>query len=234
MVAVAHGTRSPDGPAVIRALLHRVRLRAPEVHVAEAYVELVDPSLSVALARLDGPVVCVPLLLSRGYHVKHDIPGALAASGLSGCVAAPLGPDHLLGDALADRLRRNSASPDAVVLAAAGTSDLSGRRDVERMATMLSIALGLAVHVAYASTSQPTVTQAVTDLVRSGFANVAVAPYLLAPGLFADQVRAEALASGARYVADVLGAHDALVDLVLLRYREAVEALSVGSEAATH
>ncbi|WP_301178155.1 sirohydrochlorin chelatase, partial [Actinomadura geliboluensis] len=104
LLAVAHGTRDPAGPAAVRALLARVRAMRPGLRVAEAYGELAEPSLEDAAAALGGGrVVVVPLLLARGHHALADFPGR-AARLLPGAVASrPLGPDPLLAHALADR-----------------------------------------------------------------------------------------------------------------------------------
>ncbi|NKZ08585.1 hypothetical protein HGB48_33330, partial [Actinomadura latina] len=88
LLAVAHGTRDPAGPAVIRDLLRRVRAMRPGLRVAEAYGELAEPSLEEAAAALGGgPVVVVPLMLARGYHALIDIPER-AVRLLPGAVAA--------------------------------------------------------------------------------------------------------------------------------------------------
>ncbi|MES9609315.1 CbiX/SirB N-terminal domain-containing protein, partial [Actinomadura sp. NPDC000929] len=128
LLAVAHGTRDPAGPAVVRALLDRVRAMRPGLRVAEAYGELSEPSLEEAAEGLRGvPVVVVPLLLARGYHALVDVPGR-AGRLLPGAVTSrPLGPDALLAGALAARLaEEDRISPDrrdAVVLGAAGSAD---------------------------------------------------------------------------------------------------------------
>ncbi|WP_344284758.1 sirohydrochlorin chelatase, partial [Actinomadura napierensis] len=142
LLAVAHGTRDPAGPAVVRELLDRVRERRPWLHVAEAYGELVWPSLEEAAAALGagGPVVVVPLLLGRGYHALIDIPER-AGRLLPGAVTArPLGPEALLADAVAGRLgavppgRHGNGGPpcpqDTVVLGAAASADPAGAADV--------------------------------------------------------------------------------------------------------
>ncbi|SEG81538.1 Sirohydrochlorin ferrochelatase [Thermomonospora echinospora] len=106
LLAVAHGTHDPAGPATVRALLDRVRALRPGLRVAEAYAELASPSLEEAVRQTRGPVVAVPLLLARGYHALIDIPGRLqeACGSRVVTVARPLGPHPLLSEALADRL----------------------------------------------------------------------------------------------------------------------------------
>ncbi|WP_408638153.1 CbiX/SirB N-terminal domain-containing protein [Nonomuraea corallina] len=81
-----------------------------------------------------------------------------------------------------------------------------------------------AVEPAYASAASPTPAQAVARLKEAGAPRVVVAPYLLAPGYFADKVRRTALEAGADVVADVLGAAPELAQVLLERYESALRA----------
>jgi len=82
-----------------------------------------------------------------------------------------------------------------------------------------------AVTAAYASAAGPTPEQAVALLRRAGAPRVAVAPYLLAPGYFADKVRRTTLEAGADVVADVLGPAPEPARVLLERYDEAGRAM---------
>ncbi|MCG0287406.1 sirohydrochlorin chelatase [Streptomyces sp. PSAA01] len=105
LVAVAHGSRDPEALRTVTALLDRVRALRPGLPVRLGHIELNQPLLTDTLAALRGEAVLVPLLLSRGYHVKQDIPDAVAAAPhLAARIAAPLGPDPLLAEALHARL----------------------------------------------------------------------------------------------------------------------------------
>lgn len=105
LVAVAHGSRDPRALSTVSALLDRVRALRPGLPVHLGHIELNEPLLPDTLAALgDGSAVLVPLLLSRGHHVKRDIPDMAAASPARTRVAAPLGPHPLLVDALHARL----------------------------------------------------------------------------------------------------------------------------------
>jgi sirohydrochlorin ferrochelatase len=61
----------------------------------------------------------------------------------------------------------------------------------------------------------------VADLLQGGARRVAVATYLLAPGLFADRIRETSLAAGAAAVSAPLGAADDVADVLLGRYQQA-------------
>jgi sirohydrochlorin ferrochelatase len=224
LIAVAHGSRSPAAQDSVRRLLAAVRVARPGLGVREAYVELTVPSLPEVLRSVVGDVVIVPLLLGNGYHIAHDVAGVAAAyrpgpDRTGPPCASALGPDPLLAEALADRLltaerTHGIGSSGPVVLAAAGSSDPRAHADTEGMARLLALRLGRLVLPAYNAASGPTVVGTVADLRRRGHERVSVATYLLSPGRFASEVRS----CGADVVSEPLGAHDALVRLVLARY----------------
>ncbi|MFF3320371.1 sirohydrochlorin chelatase [Streptomyces sp. NPDC003035] len=231
LVAVGHGSRDPRARATLARLLDRVRELRPGLDVRLAHIELNAPLLTETLAGLTEEggrdAVLVPLLLGRGYHVKHDLPGAAAAEpALRIRIAAPLGPHPLLVEALADRLveagwtAADSASRSTgVVLAAAGSRDPESLADIRRTAALLGERLGgVPVLPAYASAAAPTVPEALRTLAARGRHRTAVASCFTAPGLFATRAAAHA----PWIAAAPLGAHPALARLVLHRYDQAL------------
>jgi sirohydrochlorin ferrochelatase len=226
LLAVAHGTLEAAGGVAIDALLDRVRALRPGLRVRPAYLERTSPSVEEALSTLAGPVVVVPLLLATGYHATTDIPRALAAARPAdlgdrrrATVAPALGPHPLLAEALADRLAEAGWRPgDAVVLAAAGSSDPATVAATEAQARLLAVRLRNTVIPGYGAAQRPDVPTAVATARRNGATRVAVATYLLAPGVFASRLAA----AGADVLSTPLGPHEAVAQLVLLRYDEAV------------
>ncbi|GLJ92628.1 hypothetical protein GCM10017589_52380 [Streptomyces poonensis] len=240
LVLVAHGSRDPRALSTVRALIERVRGQRPGLPVHLGHIELNAPLLPDTLAGLaslgDRAAVLVPLLLSRGYHVKRDIPEIAAASGVRARFAAPLGPHPLLVETLHERLVAAGWRPPAtdaeraasgVVLAAAGSRDPDAATDTGRTGELLGDRLGDPVVPAYASAAAPTVPEAVRALAARGRHRVAVASYFTAPGRFATEC-AEAAPGVA---AAPLGAHPALARLVLHRYDEALATTRAGSAA---
>lgn len=220
LLACSHGTSSADGQAAVAGLVTAVAARRPDLVVAPAFVDVQQPDVPVTLAGLgERAVRIVPLLLSAGYHVHVDL--ARAARGAHEAVVGPaLGPDLRLAEVLARRLREAGLGPDdAVVLAAAGSSDPRAVADCRVQATMLAGVLGRDVTAGFISAAQPALADTVAQAreTRPG-ARVAVATYLLAPGYFADL----AAACGADLVsAPLLLPEEApaeLVDVVLDRY----------------
>ncbi|AQS72222.1 sirohydrochlorin chelatase [Streptomyces pactum] len=223
LVVVAHGSRDPRALSTVRALLDQVRALRPALPVHLGHIELNEPPLPDTLAALgDGRAVLVPLLLSRGHHVKRDIPETAAASPARTRVAAPLGPHPLLVDALHDRLTEagwptRAPRGGAVVLASAGSRDPDSKADTARAATLLADRLGVPVVPAYASAAAPTVPEAVRALTARGHRRVAVASYFTAPGRFATEC-----AAAAPWIAALpLGTHPAMARLLLHRYDRA-------------
>ena len=206
LIAVAHGTRSPAGRRQIQELAAAVARRRPGLDVRLCYVDVQEPKVAEIVPAVRRAVV-VPLLLACGYHVRVDIAEAVAGTGIP--VTGPLGPDPVLLDSMAASL----PDADAVVLAAAGSSDPLWRADVENVAAELGGAA-----VGYTSGSGPRVADVVARLRRDGAQRVAVAAYLLAEGLFYRTLHA----SGADSVTPPLCADPAVADLVLRRFDAAV------------
>jgi sirohydrochlorin ferrochelatase len=240
-VAVAHGSADPRAAAAIGELMALVPRRAadrglsvPDPHVA--YLGHAAPSVPQVMRTFGPgtPVTVLPLLLTAAYHSKTDIPRVLARCGARVTYGAPLGPHPLLLRALERRLPETAFEDPArtgVVLAAAGSSDPEANATIARLAAQWQAAAGwFAVRPAYASpaaaygqgsTVPLAPAQAVTELLGAGARRVVVASYLLAPGLFADRIRDEALAAGAAAVSPALGATPEVADVILDRYQEA-------------
>ncbi len=218
LLAVAHGSRDPAAQQCVLSLTSRVARSAGGIAVRTAFVQNAKPSLAEGLgeaATQAGPdgVVVVPLLLSSGYHLSSDIAGAARAAGVP--VARPLGPDPRLVRALSDRLRAAGVPGQApVVLAAAGSSDPRALADTRRQAAMLAAHRHAPVVAAFATAARPTVDEAVSFLADVTGQPVAVAAYLLAPGLFHDRL----WASTGAWVSGPIGDHPAVAELVLDRF----------------
>ena len=212
LVAVAHGSSYPAAAEAVAALARQVSRLAPVIDIRVAFVQHAEPSLPQALADAGDDAVVVPLLLSTGYHLTTDI------AGLAKRVAAPLGPDQLLVTALTSRLAEAGVpSGVGVVLAATGSSDPRAAGQIAAQADLLAAELDAPVIAAFAASGQPTVENAVADLRQTTGGPIAVASYLLAPGLFHDRLAT----SGADWVTAPLGDHPAVAALVIDRYRTA-------------
>ncbi|GAB48162.1 sirohydrochlorin chelatase [Mobilicoccus pelagius] len=221
LVLAAHGTTDPAG----RAVAVEVAQRAGERLGVEARVGFVDvcgPELAGVLGEFvdaeDAPVV-VPFFLAAGYHVRHDVPAAVHEAAPSARVTPWLGEAPEVLDALAGRIAEVEREPEAVVLAAAGSSDVDARSEVEAVATALGSRLDVPVAAAFLTGPGATPAEAVADLRSRRRRHVVLAAHLLAPGVFLRRLTGTAEDLDAA-VTDAIGSHEAIVSLVERRYRE--------------
>lgn len=228
LVLVAHGTRNPRGVEMIATLAEAVGARVGTTRVA--FVDVLGPSPSEVLRELAEPAVVVPAFLASGYHVHTDVPREVADSGHHHwAVTKALGPDFVLAQVMVERLLSAGWRPgDAIVFAAAGSSDRRALEEHRRAASMLAEVTAAEVRIGYVATAEPAVSSAVDGLRREGHNRVFVASYLLARGLFHTRLAD----SGADGVAEPLGVHEGIVDLVVSRYRDGALVLSEGAAAA--
>ncbi len=225
LVAASHGTSDPAGQRAVAALVAEIAARAADLVVREAFVDVQAPDVPAVLESVSpDAAVVVPLLLSTGYHVRVDLARtAKAASNRSVVVTGALGPDARLVTILERRLSDiRLTDGDALVLAAAGSSDERAVEDCRMVAAALADRLGRPVEAAFISAAQPELKAAVSQARTDGAERVVVVSYLLAPGYFADL----AAAAGGDVTTPPLlvdgePVPSELVDIVLERYREA-------------
>ncbi|WP_069812989.1 sirohydrochlorin chelatase [Streptomyces sp. TP-A0874] len=236
MLIVAHGSRDPRHPATVAALTERVRKLRPGLRVEAGFLDFCAPSVPRLLDRLAadavGRVVAVPLLLTRAFHATVDVPAALADARrrlprLTIDQAEVLGPSPLLLSALDHRLAQAGVRPGdrggtGVVLAAAGSSDPEAIAVIAEIAREWRRTGWYAVRPAFASGPRPRTAEVVRRLRAEGARQVAVAPYVIAPGRLPDRIAAGARAGEADVLAEVLGARPELARLLLDRYDTAL------------
>ena len=189
--------------------------------VQVTFVDVLGPTPSEVLSGADGPAIVVPAFLSRGYHVRTDLPTHVAASGHPDVTVTPaLGPSREVVRIVAQQLVKSGwRRGDSVILAAAGTSDQRASADLRTTAALLSVLIGSRVDLGFVATGEPQLREAVRRArARRGHRRVAVASYLLADGLFQERLRA----CGADVVSSALSAHPGLARLVASRFHEAV------------
>jgi sirohydrochlorin ferrochelatase len=204
------------------------------VPVRACYADVRGPTPAAALAELPGPTVAVPAFLAAGYHVRADVPEQLRATGRRDVVlAAALGPDPALVAAAAERLTAAGArADDAVVLAVAASTDPHARADGARAARRLGRLLGRPVTLApivlgdRGAACGPEhrrragVAEVVARMRAEGARRVAVASWLLAPGLFQRNLER----CGADAVGAPLADHPAVLEVLGTRYAQALAA----------
>jgi sirohydrochlorin ferrochelatase len=232
LVALAHGSRDPRSAATIKALVDEVRAMRPDLRVEPAFLELSKPSFSTVVDKLVragfDEIVVVPLLLTEAYHAKVDVPSAVAEAtakhpGLQIRATSILGLEAQFLEVLDVRLREALKASrvrelDALVLAAAGSTDPIANQAVARLARVWGSRHRLPVTAAFASASPPATGEAVRAFRGEGRRHIAVASLFLAPGFLPDRAAELALEAGAVAVSEPLGAHPELARTILARY----------------
>ncbi|UUN29903.1 sirohydrochlorin chelatase [Streptomyces sp. FIT100] len=165
LLVIAHGSRDPRHAATVHALVRRVRALRPALRVSTAFLDFNAPSVPQVLERManDGvrDVVALPLLLTRAFHAKADIPAVLRDARTSHprlriTQAEVLGPSPLLLDALERRLYEAGLTPATALLrgtpdptaaarrAGSPAGDSPGRREVDRFKRSTGVVLAAA------------------------------------------------------------------------------------------
>jgi len=189
LVALAHGSRDPRSAATITALVDEVRALRPDLRVEQAFLELSRPSFQTVVDRLvkagHDEIVVVPLLLTEAYHAKVDVPGVVAAASerhpsVKIRATAVLGHETRFLEIIDERLRAalkraRVRELDALVLAAAGSSDPLANASVARLARLWGAHHRLPVVAAYASATPPATGEAVRAFRAQGRRHIAVA-----------------------------------------------------------
>lgn len=232
LVALAHGSRDPRSAKTITALVDQVKAQRPDLRVERAFLDVSRPNFQTVVDRLVragfDEIVVVPLLLTDAVHAGVDIPDAIADAttrhphlriratsilGLEACFLEVL--DVRMREALkASRIREL----DALVLAAAGSTDPIANQAVARLARLWGTHHKLPVTAAYASSAPPATGEAVRAFRAEGRRHIAVASLFLAPGPLVDRAAELALEAGAVSVSEPLGAHPEVARTILARY----------------
>ncbi|WP_367320149.1 sirohydrochlorin chelatase [Streptomyces sp. HUAS ZL42] len=228
LLVIAHGSRDPRHAATVHALVRRVRSLRPGLRVETGFLDFNVPSVHGMLESLAAEgvrdVVALPLLLTRAFHAKADIPAVLrdAPPQLRITQAEVLGPSPLLLSALERRLYEAGLTPadkssTGVVLASAGSTDPEAIAVIADIAREWWHTGWCAVRPAFASAAGfPRTEDAVRELRAMGCPKVAVAPYVLAPGFLPDRIARGA--ADADVLAEVLGPSPEVARVLLERY----------------
>lgn len=232
LIALAHGSRDPRSATTITALVDEVRTMRPDLRIEPAFLDLSKPSFTTVVAKLAragfDEIVVVPLLLTEAYHARVDVPAAIAAAtarheGVRIRASSILGLETCFLEVLDLRMREALKAArvrelDALVLAAAGSSDPIANQSVARLARLWGTHHKLPVTAAFASSAPPAAGEAVRAFRGEGRRHIAVASLFLAPGFLPDRAAELAVEAGAVAVSEPLGVHPEIARTILARY----------------
>lgn len=260
LLVVGHGTASVVGAAEARGVATLVAGMLPDVPVELGYLEVIEPTIADAVARLAArgcrELVAVPLLLFKAGHARRDVPEALAAAAEAARVrvrmAEPFG-SHPCIVALARRRREELMTRQAdggagravLLMVGRGASDpdTPGQLRDFTAATLDGNDAGrfVAVECGFVAAAKPPLDEAVVSAAARadglGARRVVVQPHLLFAGHVEEQVAA-AVERGRRLAPHLewlqverLGADERVAWTVIDRAMEAAEFAKAGQES---
>jgi sirohydrochlorin ferrochelatase len=244
LVLAVPGTAAADATGIGPTVASIAELSCPGVDIRVGYLDGAESRLSDCLGSGEPdagehdqfPCVIVPLLLSPNPRIDPALKRAAAVPGIHAVLAAHLGPHPLVAEALHARLAEAGLARHAravglsiaadnrgiVVLADTGEEAVSAAA----VAAVL-LASRLSVPVVPASLGDPaSIVNAVDRLSQSGAQRPVLAPCLIGPELSAA-VLDDLSAALAAPCAPMLGAHQAIGQLVAIRYGAALASLSL-------
>jgi hypothetical protein len=243
LVLAVPGSAAADPDEIGPRVAAIAELSCPGVDIRVGYVQGADMSLADALLPPDQdsadhdqfPSVIVPLLLGPSPDIDAALSRVAAQLPVPAVVAGHLGPHPLVAEALHARLAEAGLARHARTTGLSISADRRGiivladkdeqAADAAAIAAVL-LASRLSVPVMPASLGDPaSIADAVTRLADSG-AQPALAPCLIGPETSLPVLEDLSAALGAP-TAKTLGAHQAVGQLVAIRYGAALASLSL-------
>ncbi len=237
------GSAAADTAGIGPAVAAIAELSCPGVEIRIGYLDGDEATLSECLAtepepaeQDEFPSVVVPLLLSPSLRLDPVIRRVTGDTAIPIVLAAHLGPHPLVAEALHSRLadaglvRHSRASGLSISADGRGIVVLADVGDEATSAAAVAavlLASRLSVPVVPASLGDPaSIVTAVDRLTESGAQRPALAPCLIGPETSISVLDDLSAALGAP-CAPALGAHQAIGQLVAIRYGAALASLSL-------
>ena len=77
LILFAHGARDPEWRLPFDKIQRKIAARRPDLAVELAFLEIMQPSLPDAVARLSGAghthIIVAPMFMAQGGHLKRDL-----------------------------------------------------------------------------------------------------------------------------------------------------------------
>lgn len=193
LITLSHGSRHPQAEPGIRRLT-ALAGEIAGVDALAAHLEFDEPSLAAAAAlaaeRGHDDAIVVPLLFTRAFHARHDVPEALeqarAVTGINLRLAEGLGTGPEIAAVLAERLAADAPEGAHVALYPAGTSDPGGVAALAQLGELIAALSGRGVTVVPAT--GPVDPGAGLIEVAAEHDSVHILPLFVTEGLLLDRI----------------------------------------------
>lgn len=190
VILFGHGSCDPRASDALRGFAEGMPDHGVQFTTHAAFLDHNRPTLQEVVNGLhptEADVIVVPMLLSKAFHAKTDVPQAIRELHTKRGVrtTAPVGAVRMLAASAAASLE------GPIVLGFSGTSDRLAQQDLEELAADLAAERGAPVAVGYVTQAQPDVSAAISAVSAQG-----VVSYTLWPGMFTDRIAAAAAAAG--------------------------------------
>jgi len=249
---VGHGTREPEGTygflELVSSVQKQIRSYVQPAFLeitSPSVLEGAEHCLATSAERL----LVIPLFLFGGQDIKKKLPQTLDAvrmrdPQLAITLSPHIGPDLRILEILKERLgsvMRSSPSADtAVLLVARGFSDQDALTEMEAVRVRFEQETGFRmVQHAFVEIASPSIQDGIQACLASQAKEIVVLPYLLFPGLMLKKIKNQVEAIRSRQtrapsgllagaietpilVADCLGPHPKLTELLIERIRKGV------------
>ena len=209
VILLSHGSPDPRSSAGARALAGRVS-RASGLQTRSAFLDHNEPNLAHAVT--GGDTIVVPLFLSAGFHLTHDVPRAVAQARALSTGHLAIAPATTVAPDFVDLI--DTAVPSGPVLIATAPT-----RDNDAMPRELASELRARRNQAARHTLIPTLEQSLADLESEALARAAIALLVLFDGVLADSART---CAGDRFISAPAAELPAFTDIVLRRIDQAI------------
>jgi len=240
VLIVGHGSREPEGTYGFLELIRSVQKQVRSF-VQPAFLEITSPSISegadYCLSTGAKRLLVIPVFLFSGQDVKKKLPRALeeVRTGHPEVVVTlspHIGEDPLILEILKDRLRSVKGSwpldDTAALLVARGFSDPEALAEMEAVCIRFAKETGLrTVRQAFVEIASPSIREGIQICLASQIKGIIILPYLLFPGKMLKEIKNQVEAirfhqagPTSIQVADSLGPHPKLTDLLIERIRK--------------
>lgn len=245
VVLVGHGSRVSAANAEFLSFVTLFQQTTGYV-VEPGFVELAEPTLPQALARAAASgvqeVVVLPFVLFAAGHVKSDIPLHIQTARtrypqVRFVQGTPIGLHPIVLDILNDRVReaqreatKRADEETAILLVGRGSSDPDANSDLAKLGRLFWEGRSFAaLENAFCGVARPLVPEGLRRLARLRPKRIILVPYLFFAGVLEERLRADmtefrrSMPWIEALLARPIGVEPRLIDVVLARYREALD-----------